>query len=86
MIKVISQNTSERNEETRQLFEQIKPLLDEGYSYMTACVMVGRCKGGLKNSSYNFGWFKDLKAYGETQGYPYHKHKGRRKKPCTSST
>ena len=80
MITVISQTTAERNEETKALFEQIRPLLDDGYSYMTACVMVGKCKGGLKNSYYNFGWFKDLKAYGESQGYPYKDHKGHRRK------
>ena len=80
MITVISQSTSERNEETRQLFEKIRPLLDDGYSYMTACVKVGRCEDHLKHQYYHYGWFKDLKAYGESQGYPYVRHSGKRRK------
>ena len=77
MITVISQTTEERQEETRQLFEKIKPLLDEGYSYMTACIMVGKANKKLRHRYYSYGWFKDLKAYGETQGYPYHKYNGK---------
>ena len=75
-ITVITQTTAERNQETKELFEQIKPLLDEGYSYMTACIMVGKANKKLRNRYYSYGWFKDLKAYGKTQGYPYDKHNG----------
>ena len=42
MIKVIEQSTDERNEETKQLFEQIKPLLDKGHTYMSACIEIRR--------------------------------------------
>lgn len=79
MITVIEQTTKDRNNETKELFEKIKPLLDQGYSYMTACVMVGRCKKSLRNQYYNYAWFKDLKRYGESQGYPYCRYKGRRR-------
>ena len=77
MITVVEQTTNERREEARQLFEQIKPYLDEGYSYMNACVLVGRCKVNLRNQYYKYGWFKDLKEYGEAMGYPYIKYSGK---------
>ena len=77
MITVIEQTTAERQEETKQLFEQIKPLLDEGYSYMTACIMIGKCEHKTRTVQYSRSWFSDLKEYGETQGYPYHKYNGK---------
>ena len=80
MITVIEQSTSERQAETRELFEQIQPLLDEGYGYMSACVAVGRCKAPLKNNYYTGGWFRDLKTYGESQGYPYSVYSGKGRK------
>ena len=80
MITVIEQNTEERKRETKELFESIRPLLDKGYSYMTACVMVGHCKDSLKNNYYTRGWFHDLKEYGKSQGYPYHIYSGKRRR------
>ena len=80
MITVIEQSTDERKRETEELFLKIKPLLDKGYSYMTACVMVGRCKNSLKNNYYTNGWFNDLKEYGKTQGYPYHRYSGKKRR------
>ena len=38
MITVVTQTTAERNQETRELFNAIKPLLDDGYSYHSASV------------------------------------------------
>ena len=76
-ITVITQTTEERNQETKDLFEQIRPLLDEGYSYMTACIMIGRADKKLRNHYYSYGWFKDLKAYGKTQGYDYKDYGGK---------
>ena len=81
MITVISQTTSERNEETRQLFEQIRPLLDDGYGYMSALIQIGRVTAvESKNGYYNHAWFRDLRAYGESQGYPYVVYSGRKRK------
>lgn len=77
-ITVISQTTAERREETRQLFEQIKPLLDDGYTYSSALIKIGRTK--KKNRVYQQAWFRELKEYGEQLGYPYHKYKGKRGK------
>lgn len=69
MITVIQQSTSERNEETRELFEEIRPYLDQGYTYKTSLVKVGRIK---PSHSLNMrGWFRDLVEYGESEGYRY---------------
>ena len=75
MITVISQNTAERQEETRELFNNIRPYLDNGYNYTSALKKIGKISS--KHRVYQTSWFRDLKEYGETQGYPYHKYMGR---------
>lgn len=73
-MEVIEQTTRERNEETKKLFEQIKPLLDEGYTYKKAtCTVLNR---KVVNSSAS--WYKELIQYGETQGYLRKNHTNRR--------
>ena len=72
MIKVIEQSTDERNEETKNLFEQIKPLLDKGHTYMGACVIIGRVPEKNRHRYYNVAWFKELKDYGSKCGYLLH--------------
>lgn len=57
-IKVISQTTREREEETHQLFLQLKPLLDNGYTLSKAVKQELNIK---HNSFYNQTWYKDLK-------------------------
>ena len=78
-ITVIEQTTAERRQETINLFNQIKPLLDDGYGYMSACVKIGKVpdNGRQKSGYYMHGWFKDLKAYGESQGYDYATYSGK---------
>ena len=65
-IKVISQNTSERKEETKQLFEQCRPLMDQGYT-------LGKAVQKVLNINhlgfYGLRWYKDLREYTESQGY-----------------
>lgn len=68
MIKVIEQTTAERNLEIKYNFELIKPYLDIGYSYTNACMEVGLANN--RNCS-AMRWFKDLREYGESQGYAY---------------
>lgn len=76
-MKVISQTTKERKEETKKLFEQIKPLLDKGYIYSAAVTAVTGSKCGL---CYSVAWYRDLINYGESQGYLYKDYSGRRSK------
>lgn len=75
MIEVIQQNTDERKKETIQIFNEIQPLLDDGYSFTGALK-----KTGHPVYNYKCGWFKHLKEYALTQGYDYNKMRGRRKK------
>ncbi len=80
MITVITQTTSERNEETRQLFEQIRPYLDDGYGYMSALIKIGRVKQNVRSPIYRHAWFREVVEYGETQGYSYLEYSGRKRK------
>ena len=66
-ITVISQTTAEREAETIKLFNQIKPLLDNGYSYSRAVREV--CNIPPRTNMASSSWYKSLIRYGETQGY-----------------
>ena len=77
MITVIEQTTAERREETRKLFEQIRPLLDAGYGYNSALRKINKITPNSNAHYYQQGWFKELKEYGETQGYQYRKYSGK---------
>ena len=75
-ITVIEQTTAERRAETKELFESIRPHLDNGHGYRSALYEAGKVRnkcGGV----YTQAWFRELIEYGETQGYPYHMYKGR---------
>ena len=74
-IRVIQQSTAERNRETRNLFERMKPLVDDGYSFRQALM-----KLGYTVSNPHHGWYKDLVDYAKTQGYDHYDYKWRRKK------
>ena len=66
MITVIAQNTDERKQETIELFNQIKPLLDEGVCLTTATQQVKK----LSHRGFcSHRWYKDLREYAESQGY-----------------
>ena len=68
MIRVVTQNTVEREIETQKLFEQVRPLLDKGYSYNRAVRMVRNMQTQYVS---HYRWFKDLVKYGAEQGYSY---------------
>ena len=70
MITVVEQSTSERMEETRRLFNEIKPYLDEGFGFHTSLEKIGRINKNTRLNRRN-GWFRDLVEYGESQGYSY---------------
>lgn len=67
MIRVISQTTAERNQETRELFNEVKPLMDK--EDLTLGQAVKRIKQIPNTNFYNQAWFKELKNYAKTQGY-----------------
>ena len=49
-----------------ELFQQMKPLLDQGYNYIEA---YSKITGISKRNLQRTAQFKHLKKYGETQGY-----------------
>ena len=79
-ITIVEQTTAERQAETKALFDAIRPLLDDGYSYMGALQHIGRVSANTKNNSYQKAWFRDLKEYGESQGYDYDTYSGKGRK------
>lgn len=71
MITVTGESTSERKEKARRIFEDIRPLLDEGYSYGQALMEKGYFK--YSQSAKHFGWSREVVEYGESQGYSYNR-------------
>ena len=74
MINVIEQSTSDRKKATINLFNEIKPYLDEGMIYSKAVKIVKNLPGSYPCT--NLAWFRDVVEYGESQGYSYKKHSG----------
>lgn len=67
-IKVISQSTSERKQETIDLYNKCKPLLEQGYSLYRAAYQIR----GTKPTNTKNGWYKDLIDYAILQGHDYY--------------
>jgi len=64
---IIERNSQDIEAETVQLFNDCKPLLDEGVGFYEAIRKVKNIRG-----SSNFGnssWYKRFKAYAASQGY-----------------
>ena len=74
-MKVIELSTAEREQETKELFEAIRPLLDDGYTYNKALRKVKN----LKSLNTNNAWYKDVIDYGERMGYPRKKYSYQRR-------
>lgn len=74
MITVIEQSTEERKKETKELFDKIRPLLDEGYIYSNA---INKVLGRTGKPYYSNGWYRDVIRYGESQGYDYNSYSGK---------
>lgn len=64
-MRIIERSTYERNLETKELFDKIRPLLDDGYSYNKALKVIRNAN----SINTNHGWYKDVVEYGESQGY-----------------
>ena len=78
-IRVIQQTTSEREQETKELFEQIRTYLEQGYTYRDAVKAVGRIPENT-NPNIRCSWFHHLVKYGESMGFPHtYKKLGRKK-------
>lgn len=69
MNGIIETSTSQRKQETKTLFQKVKPLLDNGLSYNKAVRKIKKLPATYSCS--NLAWFRDLVEYGETQGYKY---------------
>ena len=66
-IKVVERTTADVDEETKELFEQCKPYLDDGLGFYDALRIV---KNIPETSCFgNRSWYKRFKAYAKTQGY-----------------
>ena len=72
--RILGQSSTERENETRRLFESIKPYLDEGYSFTEALIETGRIKNPHQFKIRN-GWGRELREYAEEQGYDYKDYK-----------
>lgn len=69
-IKVIEQSTSEREQEIKDIFNEIKPLLDSGVAFTKA---VMKYKGYNHYGFQNLKWYKELRSYAVEQGYKLRK-------------
>ena len=69
-IKVIQQSTAERKKETEELWEQCKPLLEEGLSLNQA---VQKVKGIKHHAVSRRAWYRELQNYAKEQGYEWRK-------------
>ena len=67
-IKVISQSTKEREQETIDLFNKAKPYLDDGFSYRSAVIKALGLNPNLHRS--NARWYRDFIEYADAHGYP----------------
>lgn len=75
-ITVITQTTAERKQETIDLFEQIRPYLDQGMIYSQAIRIVKKLPPHANR--HGQAWYRDLVEYGESQGYNYEDYSGKR--------
>lgn len=66
MIKVIERNTTQREQGTVRLYQQINPYLDKDIPITTAVKIALNLK---YNSFCNRTWYKDLRDYAVIQGY-----------------
>ena len=66
-MKVIETSTAERKQETRELFDKVKPFLDDGLSYNKALKQAGIMRTGL--SWRQRAYTRDVVELAKEQGY-----------------
>lgn len=75
MISVVETSSEERTKEMKEIFEKMRPYLDNGFSYTKAYQMIS----GLRHNSFSQRWWwKELVKYGESQGYDKNNYDKRR--------
>ena len=74
-IVVVCQTTSERKKETEELFDEIRPFLDKGYSFNSALKKIGKLS--QKKCGNNTAWYRELRQYSEERGYPFVEYSGK---------
>ena len=80
-IKVISQSTKEREQETIDLFNKAKPYLDDGCSYRLAII---KALGSNPNHfRSNAKWYRDFIEYADAHGYPKTEYRYKRTRSVT---
>lgn len=77
-MRIIERTTEDLQQETIELFNEIKPLLDQGESYHSAIKKIKK----LTSPNSKLGWYQRLIQYGETQGYPYKEYKRKKNYTC----
>ena len=80
-FKVISQSTKEREQETIDLFNKVKPYLDDGFSYRLAIMKVLGKKPS--NSFGGASWYKEFIDYADAHGYPKSEYRYKRTRSVT---
>lgn len=63
-VKIIERNTAEREEEIKKLFEECKPLLEEGLSLRKAVMKVKN----KANVNTKLAWYRELKQMAINEG------------------
>lgn len=66
MNGVIERSDKDMDNETIQLFQQIKPLIDNGYSICNAVKTVK----GINSVNTHLGWYQRVRQHCIEQGYP----------------
>ena len=66
MNGVIERTSTDVDNETVELFHQIKPLIEDGYSICGAVKMVKN----LTSVNTGLSWYKRIREYTISQGYP----------------
>lgn len=74
MIKVIEKSTAERKQETKELWETVKPRVLNGENLNSVICEVKNVRGLNRNR----GWYKDLREYMMSQGYDPYDYMGKR--------
>lgn len=67
MMTIIERTSKDLQDETIELFNECKPLIDEGYSMTHAIRTVKNLRPG--NGFTDTAWYKRFKEYAATQGY-----------------